>query len=114
MRFDNYVKRLLIEANPTDIPDPAGDMGGMPQEDPTPEVPEAPQYDKPYQDLARVLYGALRLNFEDIPETYQSRILRLAADGAESISTDEEGVAFFQEVENILDEQEGVKSYKEL
>lgn len=129
-KFDEYVRSILFE---DDVPDPIGagggieDPGGMgapgapldlPAQEPGPQDQQPPQeqlrYDKPYQDLGRVLYQALRTNWEDIPNTHQDRISRLTPGGVESIDSDEEGVALFKAVEHIISDTEGVRSYKDM
>ena len=65
---------------------------------------EKPKYDKPYQDLAKILYKALRLDFDDLGTALQQKIMNLQPD---TIDTDEQGVAIFKEVEAILNEQQG-------
>lgn len=63
-----------------------------------------PVYDKPYQDLAAILYQALRTNFEDLEQTAQRKILALHP---EDIKSDQQGVSLFKALERILDEREG-------
>lgn len=62
---------------------------------------EKPVYDKPYQDLAGLLYKALRMDFDELGPTLQQKILNLHPD---KIISDEQGVAIFKEFENIANE----------
>ncbi len=66
-----------------------------------------PTYDKPYMDLAKILYQALRLDFNELEPTLQNKILYLKPD---DIKTDKQAVSIFKEVEAILNERKGVLS----
>lgn len=81
---------------------PSADASPTPQQGAT---PEAPSYDKPYMDLARILYQALRLDFDELETILQNRILNLKPD---DIKSDKQAVSIFREVENILSERSGV------
>lgn len=65
---------------------------------------QKPVYDKPYMDLAKILYKALRTNFEDLEDTAQRKILSIKPD---DIKSDEQGVSLFKSLERILNEMEG-------
>lgn len=82
-------------ANPSMDAQPAPDAGGETQE---------PVYDKPYQDLAALLYEALRMNFDDLEQSQQRKILALHP---EDIKSDQQGVSIFKSFESILNDQEG-------
>lgn len=83
---------------------PASDASPVPQQGA--EV-QKPVYDKPYQDLARVLYKALRIDFNALEQTAQQKILNLHPD---NIKTDQQGVTIFKEVEKMLNETEGIET----
>lgn len=87
-------------------PAPEAPMDGSPTPEDGAETAK-PVYDKPYQDLASVLYDALRVSFEDIEQSSQRKILGLHP---ESIKSDEQGVALFKTVEKVLNEMNGPDS----
>lgn len=99
-------------------------MGGQPGGQPTaggdgapPAMPQAPinaspnpemgaqkqpvEYDKPYMDLAKIMYKALRTNFEDLETSKQRKIMSLKPD---DIKTDEQGVSIIKAFEDTLSE----------
>jgi hypothetical protein len=85
----------------------------MPMADPTMDAQPAPEagaetqepvYDKPYQDLAGLLYEALRMNFDDLEQSQQRKILALHP---EDIKSDQQGVSIFKAFESVLNDQEG-------
>ena len=91
-------------ASPT--PDPASEVSQAQPADaaPMPEQGagvEKPSYDKPYQDLAKILYKALRQDFDDLQPTLQRKVLALHPD---DIKNDQQAVLLFKEVESVLDE----------
>ena len=119
MKFDEFVSKKLrmyitedamapdqsaSAAPSTPPPDPStasADASPTPQEGAS---TEQAKYDKPYQDLAKILYKALRLDFDDLGPTLQQKIMNLNPDNIES---DQQGVSIFKEVEAILNEQQG-------
>jgi hypothetical protein len=119
---EKYSKYGLILEDPTAPEMPAGDAAPATEAPapaggdaaPTPAAgaeTQKPQYDKPYQDLAKILYKALRLDFEDLDPTLQQRILTLKPD---NIKNDEQAVTIFKEVETILQEVDsGAQSSEE-
>lgn len=82
-------------ANPSMDAQPAPDSGAETQE---------PVYDKPFQDLASLLYEALRMNFDDLEQSQQRKILALHP---EDIKSDDQGVSIFKAFESVLNEQKG-------
>ena len=123
MKFDaviNEYKQLLEQDQPVgqppapDVAPPAGPEGGQPQGQPTP--PPEKKFDKPYQDLAKLLYKALRTDFNTLSDEQKDVILDIVPDGEKSINDDAAGAALFNAVESIVDEQEGgsVTPYQEM
>lgn len=126
MKFDEIIKgkyNILSEADPAGQgipPPPAAPDAGMagapppaPIAQPQPEQEKKP-FDKPYTDLGQLLYKALRLNFESLSEEAQKSITDIAAQGAESIDSDEKGAALFQAVQKIVNDQDMVPPAKEV
>ena len=94
-------------ADATSVPDAPAPAPN--DQSPTPAQGAQPQkasYDKPYQDLGKILYKALRLDFDDLGSALQQQIMNLKPD---QIDSDEQGVALFKEVEKILNEQQGTE-----
>lgn len=76
---------------------------------PTPEEgaqTQEPIYDKPYQDLASLLYSALRTNFDDLEQSQQRKILAVHP---EDVKDDKQGVALFKAWESVYNETSGIK-----
>lgn len=91
-------------ATPTaPAPSAAPDPSAAPT--PPPAAPAKP-FDKPYQDLAKLLYKALRLRFEDLPTEEQDRITAVTPEGEDSIDSDEKGVALFDAVDKLVKSNE--------
>lgn len=65
---------------------------------------QKPVYDKPYMDLGKILYRALRVNFDDLEETAQRKILALKP---QDIKSDEQAVSVFKTVERVMNEMDG-------
>jgi hypothetical protein len=100
-----------------------GDMGGgamtgemdaeMPTPDqqdsaPTPEVGAETKpidYNKPYQDLAILLYQAIRTDFSELNDEQQKQVLQMHPD---NIDSDEKGANAFSVWEDIYNERTGV------
>ena len=57
------------------------------------------EYDKPYQDLATLLYQALRINYDDLDEL---KLKAFTDKKPENIVSDEHGATIFQEFEKLL------------
>jgi len=127
MRFDQILQekmKVLFEAPPDSVGQPptpqappAGNVPGIGAESPPAAQPPAPPqpvtFDKPYQDLGRLLYHALRVNFDEWPDELKHKIHNIAPDGAKSIESDEDGVSLFKAVEDAINELKGVSPSKE-
>lgn len=126
MKFENLieeksnaygVKRLMEDMGATNGGAMGGQTGEMDSSMPAPDpamssapMPEQgaetqkPVYDKPYQDLAKLLYQALRVNFDELEESQQRKIMALHPD---DVKDDNQGVAIFKTFEAIFAEQNG-------
>lgn len=135
--FDKLVKEkaefykvgLLSETDPGMNPANGGGMGGdggggvdaaapapTPDMDaaPTPEQgagQENPTWDRPYPELAELVYFALRTNFDEMDSVRRQRILALKAD---EIQTDPQAVKFLSEFESIMNEMKGVTPHDDV
>jgi hypothetical protein len=80
-------------------------IGGQEEIPQQPPMPPKKEFDKPYQDLAQILYKALRMNFETLPQAEKDKVLSVVPDGETSIDSDNVGSALFAAVEEVSDEQ---------
>jgi len=118
-KSDYYDLRIVKEdAGPGMNPAAGGGMGsGMEQSQDVPPTPNMdsspnpeqgatanPTYEKPYRDIAKLLYDALRINFEDLEQSAQRKILTLNPD---DIKNDQQGVAILKAFERINEERQG-------
>ena len=63
------------------------------------------KYDKPYVDLAQIMYKALLQDYSDLSE---SRIERLGVTSPDDITTDEQAVAVIQRIEEAILDSQGI------
>ena len=118
MKFDNMIKEKYGILSEVDTMPQAGGTTGAPAMDAPPvpapapvtppPAPEEVKYDKPYADLAQLLYKALRINFDKLPEDLQNKVHRVVPSGIESIDNDQKGTALFKAVDEIVKDQDMV------
>lgn len=121
MKFDDIINSKLKQYNvlSEDAPEIQQDIGGDENTAPEPTPSDAsptpnaggstenptPVYDKPYIDLAKILYKALRIEFNELDNILQNRILNLKPD---DIKSDKQAVGLFKEIEDVLNDHSGV------
>lgn len=120
--FEQYVKQILSEQGMDGMVGNVDSESEGLQSDqmqsadtsPTPEMgatsDEQATFDKPYKDLAKIAYKALRIDFDTVPKTYQDRLLRL---DPENTNDNNKGVEIFKTLEDIVNDMYGVESEQE-
>lgn len=125
-KFDTLLQRnlrkfhVITEEDQTAMggdPNASAPVGAAPQTQsdaaPTPQggaTSQTPKYDKPYIDLAKMMYASLRMEFDDLDPQEQQAIVSLSPD---DIKSDQQAISILKKIEDALNIRKDLKASDE-